>query len=141
MTTGIITTTSGVLFMKAETPVTTSPSSDQRRAPAGRRHCARPAAMTISSAPVRTSPPMTRNITAMVQGAGFDSTAGASLHRQDAQHQHQRRPADGRHLDRVGLAHEQHEHADQDRPIATQGCDVCGRIQSEHPPPIDSQTL
>ena len=29
----------------------------------------------LSSAPVRTSAPMTMNIAAMVQGAGFDSTS------------------------------------------------------------------
>ena len=77
ITTGIITATSGVLFMKAEAQATKAISTTivaRGRLPA----CRSAAPMTISTAPVRTSPPITRNISAMVHGAGFESTDTAS---------------------------------------------------------------
>ena len=78
MTTGIITATKGVLFMKAEA-MAMKPNSTTivvlGRSPTWRS--ASP--ITISTAPVRTNPPITMNISAMVQGAEFDSTDTASL--------------------------------------------------------------
>jgi hypothetical protein len=73
-TTGIITTTMGVLFMKAEAMATTPSSIAMARL--GLDFAASSAALiSRSSAPVRTSAPMTMNIAAMVQGAGFDRTS------------------------------------------------------------------
>ena len=46
----------------------------------GRSVTCRPASeITISTAPVRTSPPMIMNISAIVQGAEFDSASVASF--------------------------------------------------------------
>ena len=75
--TGSITTTTGVLFMKADA------STTMARIPASAARgllptCACACEVTASSAPVRTSAPTTRNIAAMVQGAGLDSTSSAA---------------------------------------------------------------
>jgi len=71
---GIITATTGVLFMKAEASTTKAkrPAIVRR----GLRAALRSASwLMLSSAPVRTSPPMMRNMKAMVQGAGLASTS------------------------------------------------------------------
>ena len=72
-----MTTTTGVLFMKAEATITTP------MIPAIARFglfCTADCAALVKalSAPVRTNAPITRNIAAIVQGAGFDSTSSAS---------------------------------------------------------------
>ena len=77
MTTGIITATSGVLFMKAEA-MATKPNSTTMVVFGRSPTCASAMPITISTAPVRTSPPITRNISAIVQGAGLARTETAS---------------------------------------------------------------
>jgi hypothetical protein len=75
--TGIIMTTMGVLFMKAEASMQKPSSVISAR----RGLCAASASalrVSPSSAPVRTSAPMTMNMAAMVHGAGFDRTPSAS---------------------------------------------------------------
>ena len=71
--TGIITATSGVLLVKAEATAMKSPTSVRTSTLfcAARRETIR-AKLLIS--PVRTSPPDTMNIAAIVQGAGFEKT-------------------------------------------------------------------
>ena len=71
--TGIITTTTGVLETKADEMITKPVSSASTRTG---RSSARDSAILVNhcKAPVRTRPPMTINIIAMVQGAGFDKT-------------------------------------------------------------------
>ncbi len=77
ITTGIITATTGVLFMKADA-VTTDPNRPAT-VPLGFRSAPRSnTRVRCSSAPVRTRPPMIRNMKAMVQGAEFDSTLVAT---------------------------------------------------------------
>ncbi len=74
---GIITTTMGVLFTKAEsaTTVTESPT----RVSTGRASTLRAAAwVTQSSAPVRTSPPTMMKSAAMVHGAGLEKVSSRS---------------------------------------------------------------
>ncbi len=76
ITTGIITATRGVLFITAEaaaTKVNSSPIVSLGRAPTW----ASAIWITISTAPVRTNPPINRNISTIVQGAVFDSTSTA----------------------------------------------------------------
>ena len=74
--TGIITTTTGVLFMIAEAR-TTAPirTAIAIRGLVRASRSAKP--VSRSSAPVRTSAPITMNIAAMVQGAGFENTLSA----------------------------------------------------------------
>ncbi len=71
--TGIINATSGVLLVKAELTARTSPTSDSTSTLfcAARRDTKR-AKVLIS--PVRTRPPETMNMAAMVQGAGLEKT-------------------------------------------------------------------
>ncbi len=76
--TGIITTTTGVLFTTPDRP-----STDSATAPKVRRGAAsawRTASCVIqSSVPVRTSAPTMMNMAAMVQGAGLANVAIAAL--------------------------------------------------------------
>ena len=60
--------------------------------------------------PVRTSPPDTMNIAAIVQGAGLEKTSMHPAGRHDADDHQHRRPEHRRHLDRIDLEHEDHEH-------------------------------
>ena len=77
MKTGIITTTKGVLFMKAD--IATTPSAIAPRARTGDVSAAFTArAVAQSSAPVRTRAPTMMNIAAIVQGAALESTFTAS---------------------------------------------------------------
>ena len=74
--TGIITTTTGVFDTTALDNTTKSISSPM--ASFGLVRALRSARLVnASSAPVRTSAPITMNIAAMVHGAGFDSTCTA----------------------------------------------------------------
>ena len=77
MKTGIITTTTGVLFTNAEASITKAMSAPIARAG---RVSAWPSASRVnqSSAPVRTSAPIRMNIVTMVQGAGLASTSRAA---------------------------------------------------------------
>ena len=71
--TGIITATSGVLLVKPEVKASTRPTKKITRI----RFCAAWRATKLPKvliSPVRTSPPETMNIAAMVQGAGFENT-------------------------------------------------------------------
>ena len=72
--TGIMIATSGVLLVKAEATVTNSPTADSTSTLfwAARRETSR-AKPLIS--PVRTSPPDTMNIAAIVQGAGLEKAS------------------------------------------------------------------
>ena len=74
--TGIITTTTGVLDTMADEPATKANSTVSARIGLWLA-CAVAMRVKASRAPVRTSAPITRNIAAMVQGAGFDSTSSA----------------------------------------------------------------
>ena len=71
--TGIITATSGVLLVKAEVPATKIPTADSTstRFCAARRDTIR---AKLLMSPVRTSPPETMNMAAIVQGAGLEKT-------------------------------------------------------------------
>ena len=73
-----MTTTTGVLFMKAEATITTAKIPIMARFGLfSAADCA--AVVNVAKAPVRTKAPITRNIAAMVHGAGFDRTVSASL--------------------------------------------------------------
>ncbi len=75
--TGIITTTSGVLFMMALASATNSRLPPMARAGL-LRACRSAICVMACNAPVRTNAPTMMNIAAIVQGAGFDRAATAS---------------------------------------------------------------
>ena len=78
MTTGIITATKGVLFMKAlATAIKLNSTITVATGFFSTRLSAMP--MISSTAPVRTNPPITMNMNAIVQGAEFDRTPPASF--------------------------------------------------------------
>ena len=77
LTTGIITSTTGVLFMKAEAAMVPRPIS--ARASLGLRRVRRMIQPdTSSSVPVRNRAPDSTNIAAMVIGAGLENTPSNS---------------------------------------------------------------
>ena len=100
--TGIITATSGVLLVKAEVPATKSPTTVKTMTLfcAARREAMR-AKVLIS--PVRTRPPETMNIAAMVQGAGLEKTSSTPSDGTTPKATSVRRPEHRRDLDRVDL--------------------------------------
>ena len=75
---GIITATTGVLFMIAEARMT-KPNSMITVSTGWVEMRLETARDMISSAPVLSNPPMIRNMKAMVQGAALDSTPAAAL--------------------------------------------------------------
>ena len=119
--TGIITATSGVLLVKAELTATKTPTSDSTSTLfcAARRDTIR-AKLLIS--PVRTRPPETMNMAAMVQGAGLEKTLSTPSEGTMPTHDQHRRPEHRRHLDGIDLEHEDDEHGgyDAEREICRQ---------------------
>ena len=74
---GISTTTTGVLFMKADAS-TVNPAIAASTRTGCFAPCREISRVMLASAPVRTSPPDRMNIAAIVQGAGLENTVSTS---------------------------------------------------------------